>query len=189
MIDLVYLVTPNVPGVILNFVNPFFFAGAFFYNSPTDTYLPFAYVTLLIHIGKLILYKEKTGIKPNRKQLKSTLIYLPWTVLIVHGLLIKDVVKSLDRLIPKRKRYSPFYDIKRSAEKIMECDQMKFIFQHSPSWRSAHFFHWCCSAWIPLVKKVINSRYDLIIWTFQPMNFSAHPRSAYISRVGGSFEK
>ena len=29
-----------------------------------------------------------------------------------------------------------------------------------------HLFHQCCSTWIPLIKKVINSRY-VIIWTFQ----------------------
>ena len=32
-----------------------------------------------------------------------------------------------------------------------------------------HFSHWCFSAWIPLVKEVINSRYDVMIWTFQPL--------------------
>ena len=47
----------------------------------------------------------------------------------------------------------------------MECEQMRFIFPHSHSCL-IHFFHWCCSAWILLVKKVINSRYDVIIWTY-----------------------
>ena len=31
-----------------------------------------------------------------------------------------------------------------------------------------HLFHWFCSALIPLVTKVINSRYDVSLWTFQP---------------------
>ena len=31
-----------------------------------------------------------------------------------------------------------------------------------------------CHAWIPLVKIFINSRYEVIIWTFSPMNFLAH---------------
>ena len=31
-----------------------------------------------------------------------------------------------------------------------------------------HSFHWCCSAWIPLIKKVINSRYDVCIQIFLP---------------------
>ena len=38
-----------------------------------------------------------------------------------------------------------------------------------------HIFHWFCSILNPLVKKVINSRYDIIVGTFQPMNLSAKP--------------
>ena len=33
----------------------------------------------------------------------------------------------------------------------MECEEIKFIFLHIPG-RATHFFHRCCSAWIPLVK-------------------------------------
>ena len=32
------------------------------------------------------------------------------------------------------------------------------------------FFNWCGSPWIPMIKKVTNSRYDVIIWTFQSTN-------------------
>ena len=45
---------------------------------------------------------------------------------------------------------------------------------------STHFFHWCCSAWISLVKKVINSRYDISLW---PVNFSAHPQKFHTLNV------
>ena len=37
-------------------------------------------------------------------------------------------------------------------------------------------FHRYCSTWIRLVKRVINSRYYIIIWPSQILNFSAHPR-------------
>ena len=51
-----------------------------------------------------------------------------------------------------------------------------------------HFFHRCCSAWIVWIKRVINSRYDIIIWTFQPMNITARPRtiaeSSYLKSLG-----
>ena len=33
-----------------------------------------------------------------------------------------------------------------------DSDQMRFIY-HCPYCKSTHFFHQCCSAWIPLVKK------------------------------------
>ena len=45
------------------------------------------------------------------------------------------------------------------------CNQMKFIFQQSSLWFT-HFFHQCCSACIPLVKKV---------------NFSVHPHSFHFN--------
>ena len=42
------------------------------------------------------------------------------------------------------------------------------------SLQSSLFFNRCCSARIPLIKKVIDCRY-VIIWTLQPMNFFVHP--------------
>ena len=48
--------------------------------------------------------------------------------------------------------------------------KIKFFLQ------SPYFYHWCDTAWILLVKNVINSRSD-IIWTFQPVNSSAHSQS------------
>ena len=50
---------------------------------------------------------------------------------------------------------------------LIECDQIGFIFQQFLL-LFIHFFYWCCSALIPLVKKVNNSRYVIIQWTFQP---------------------
>ena len=41
-------------------------------------------------------------------------------------------------------------------------DQMRFIFQNNLLW-APHFFHRSYNARIPLVKKVINSRYNVII--------------------------
>ena len=37
---------------------------------------------------------------------------------------------------------------------------------------NANIFQWCCSAWITLVQNIINSRYNIITWAFQPMNIS-----------------
>ena len=53
--------------------------------------------------------------------------------------------------------------------KYLSCNVTKcsFIFRYSPQYLSIHFFHLFYSVWIPLIKKVINSRYDIIIWTFQ----------------------
>ena len=60
--------------------------------------------------------------------------------------------------------------------KILKWNANKWgLFFHIIS-LAVHFSHWCCNAWIPLVKKVIKSRYEVIIWIFQPMIFSAHPR-------------
>ena len=53
--------------------------------------------------------------------------------------------------------------------KLIECTTYFLL-------RFTHVFYWCCSAWIPLQTKFDNSRYDVIIWTFQPMNFSIHVR-------------
>ena len=40
-----------------------------------------------------------------------------------------------------------------------------------------HLFYRSCCVWISLVKKkVIHSKYDIIIWIFQPTNFSAYLR-------------
>ena len=44
--------------------------------------------------------------------------------------------------------------------------KMRFIFSTSSPLRSTHFFHWYCCAYIPLVKKVINSRYSVIIYIY-----------------------
>ena len=50
----------------------------------------------------------------------------------------------------------------------MECDQMRFIFQHGPP---------CSSHTSPIgvavlgshcLPKFVNSRYEIILWTFQP---------------------
>ena len=64
--------------------------------------------------------------------------------------------------------------IQRSAKKFkgwpryshgMRLNEFYFLINHSM--RSTHFNR-CCSVWIPLVKNVIYSRYDITIWTFQP---------------------
>ena len=69
----------------------------------------------------------------------------------------------------------------RSLVHWTECNQMRFIFQNTTPWNPAtQFFHRCCSAFMPLVKKVINNwfdvinrRYDVInlfcLGTFQPI--------------------
>ena len=37
---------------------------------------------------------------------------------------------------------------------LVEFDQMWFIFQHKSPLPSTHFFHLCCSVWIPMVAKL-----------------------------------
>ena len=49
----------------------------------------------------------------------------------------------------------------------LKQDQMKSIFPHSPSLQFTLFSRRYCNASIPLVKKVINRRYDITRWTFQ----------------------
>ena len=46
------------------------------------------------------------------------------------------------------------------------------LFFNTDYLQSTHFFHQCCSAWIPLVK-LFNSRCDVIPWNFQ---LSLHPK-------------
>ena len=41
-------------------------------------------------------------------------------------------------------------------------------FQRKTPLQSTLFFHRCYSAWIPLVKKVFRSRFNVFIWTFEP---------------------
>ena len=45
-------------------------------------------------------------------------------------------------------RLKSLYD---DNDTLIECDQLRFIFQQSPTC-GTHFFHWCCNAWIPLIK-------------------------------------
>ena len=51
----------------------------------------------------------------------------------------------------------------------MECNKMSFMFQHSPPTRGPHTFF---IDTVPLIKEVINSVYDVTIYTFQPANFT-----------------
>ena len=54
------------------------------------------------------------------------------------------------------------------------------FFNIGPPSLSTRFFHWYSSALISLVKKVIHSRYDFIIWNVQPMNIPFHPRVYFV---------
>ena len=56
---------------------------------------------------------------------------------------------------------------------LIECDQIRFIFQHS-------LFLWSKQCLDPISQKSYRIRYDVIIWTIQPMDFSAHS-SIYLS--------
>ena len=63
--------------------------------------------------------------------------------------------------------YKDWLNLQRLT-KILSLNETKWnLFFNIVSLTYTHFFHWCCCAWILLVKKVINSRYDIIIWTFQ----------------------
>ena len=46
---------------------------------------------------------------------------------------------------------------------LLECNRIRFIFQHCSICCPHTFFHQCCSGWIPLVQNVIYSRYNFII--------------------------
>ena len=55
-----------------------------------------------------------------------------------------------------------------SLTKILSLNVTECGLLFESSMRSTHFIYWCCSAWISLVKNLVNSRYDIIICTFQP---------------------
>ena len=57
----------------------------------------------------------------------------------------------------------------------MECGQMRFIFQYSPSC-SLHTTSIGVEMFGSNWSKVIHLRYDIITWTFQPKNLSSHIR-------------
>ena len=69
--------------------------------------------------------------------------------------------------------------LKRSKDyldTLMEYNQMMFIFQDRSLLLSTQFFGQCFSAWILLVKKVVNGIYGIIIRTFKPILFSVNIR-------------
>ena len=64
----------------------------------------------------------------------------------------------------------------------MKCDQMRFIFQHS-----SPVVHTLLPSVLlcfdPTDKNVINSWYDVIIWTFHLINFSTHLHSMLRNKI------
>ena len=72
---------------------------------------------------------------------------------------------------PGIEHFIHFSGIQSSAEKIPAWNVTKwslFFNIAPPPPQSTHFFYRVCKSWIPSIKNVINSRYDVIILTFQP---------------------
>ena len=89
-----------------------------------------------------------------------TIILLVMFALILYDCIYKDQLKSSQA----------------DQDTPMECDQIRFNFQQSLLCSPCNSFIGVLvhiSSW----QKVINSSYDVIIWTFQPMNFSALSRT------------
>ena len=79
---------------------------------------------------------------------------------------------NIDNMKLRRSSHSYKGQLKSSLTKILSWNVIKsclfFNIAPTPSLRSKHFFHWHYSAWSNWSKKIINSKYDVIIWTFQP---------------------